>query len=234
MSPGAQLLGVVLVAAGPVRRHARFLLAQHGEDLFDLFVVDHLAQADALGVVCGDIEDQVAVGQAEHEVLPLLAEGDLGLTLLDDCGPMVGVHDFVSDLEHGSPLHGHGAGPATVSEVPHRSRQVSRPDGSFLFYQIRPLIRTARRCWPRPCGPARRAPAGPWPCRCPRPTPARPRVADMISGRVPKRSTSRSISRRRQLGQAVQEPVAPGGHFGVELVVGRRAGPEWRPPGAGP
>ena len=54
---------------------------------------------DALGVVGGHVEDQIAVGEAEDQVLALLTEGDLGLPLLDDGGPVVGVDDFVSDLE---------------------------------------------------------------------------------------------------------------------------------------
>ena len=47
-------------------------------------------------------------------------------------------------------------------------------------------------------------------------------LADMISGKVPKRSTRPLDQRRRELGQAVQQAVAPGGHLGVELVVGGR------------
>ena len=64
-----QLLDVVLEAARPVGRHPRLLLAKDGEHLLDLFVVDDVAQADGVGVVGRHLEGEVAVGEAEDEVL---------------------------------------------------------------------------------------------------------------------------------------------------------------------
>ena len=72
-----QLLDVVLEPARPVGRHPGLLLAKDREHLLDLFVVDDLAEADLLGVVGRDHEREVAVGEAQHEVVALLAEGFL-------------------------------------------------------------------------------------------------------------------------------------------------------------
>src|SRR5207302_933659 len=72
--------------------------------LLDLLVVDHLAEADLLGVVDRDHQREVAVGEAEHEVLPVLAENLTLLTLLDHGGAVMGVDDLVTDVEgHAAP-----------------------------------------------------------------------------------------------------------------------------------
>ena len=94
-----QLLDVVLVAPGPVGRHPRLLLAKDGEDLLDLFVVDDLPQADLFGVVAGDHQRQVAVGEPQDEVLAGLAEDLLLLPLLDHGCAVMGVDDLVTDVE---------------------------------------------------------------------------------------------------------------------------------------
>src|SRR5436190_4589167 len=99
-----QLLDVVLEPPRPVGGHARFLLAKDGEHFFDLFVVDHVAQADLLGVVGRHHEREVAVREAQHQVVALLAERFLLLALLDRGGAVVRVDDLVADVErHGSP-----------------------------------------------------------------------------------------------------------------------------------
>ena len=52
----------------------------------------------------GTFKRQVAVCEAEHEVLPLLAEVGPHLSSLHDGGPVVGVHDLVPDIKrHTSP-----------------------------------------------------------------------------------------------------------------------------------
>ena len=53
-------------ASRPVRGHARLLLSKDREDLFDLFVVDDVAQADRFGV--GDRDaDWMLIGEAPGE-----------------------------------------------------------------------------------------------------------------------------------------------------------------------
>ena len=174
----------------------------------------------------GHLEDQVAVGQAEDQVLALLAEGDLGLALLDDGRPVVGVDDLVSDLERHrtqTPLVDRVGAGARAHEVPCRvlsrgCRDGPRHRSTMASHFTRPatLIRSARRCWPRPGGPGRHGCGGPWRRRCPRPTRARrPRPA-RISGSEPKRSHQALDERLGQrLGQPVQQPVPVRGQLGV-------------------
>ena len=104
MSPGLELLDVVLVTTGPVGGHAHVLLAQDGEDFFDFLVVDDLPDAHVGRGVDRYLKGQVAVRQAEDEVLALLAEIGPQLSPLDDRGPVMGVDDFVPDVKrHSSP-----------------------------------------------------------------------------------------------------------------------------------
>ena len=59
---------------------------------------------DICGGVDGHFQCQVAVCEAQHEVLPLLAEIGPHLSPLDNCGPVVGVDDLVPDIKwHTSP-----------------------------------------------------------------------------------------------------------------------------------
>src|SRR6266480_665198 len=61
--------------------------------------------ADLLGVVTGHHQREVAVGKLEHEVFAVLAEHIALLPALDDCCAVMGIHDFVSDVErHTSPM----------------------------------------------------------------------------------------------------------------------------------
>src|SRR5689334_8647958 len=94
-----QLLDVVLEAARPVGRHARFLLAQHREDLFDLFVVDDVAETDLVGVVGRHLQGEVAVREPQDQVVLLLAERLHLLALLDGRRAVVGIDDLVTDIE---------------------------------------------------------------------------------------------------------------------------------------
>ncbi len=97
-----ELLDVVLEPAGPVGRHPRLLLAEDGEHLLDLFVVDDVAQPDLLGLLDRDRDLEVPVGDAEHEVVGLVPVEDPLLLAFDDRSPVVGVDDFVTDGErHG-------------------------------------------------------------------------------------------------------------------------------------
>src|SRR5205823_12265623 len=106
-----QLLDMVLEAPGPVRRHARFLLAQHCEDLLDLFVVDDFAQADLLGVVGRDHQGEVTVRKPEDEILTVRPEDIALLPALDDGSAVMGVDNFVSDVKrHSSPKGGTAVG----------------------------------------------------------------------------------------------------------------------------
>ena len=90
---------MVLVPTGPVCRHPGLLLPKDREHLLDLLVVDDLPQTDLVGVVGGDHERQVSVGEAEHQVLTVLAEDVLLLALFDHGRAVVGVNDLVTDVE---------------------------------------------------------------------------------------------------------------------------------------
>jgi hypothetical protein len=98
MSPLRNFSELVLEATGPVRGHARFLLAQHREDLFDLFVVDDVAQADRFGVGDGHRQREVGVRDLQLEVLLLLTESFALLDLLNNTGSVVRVDQAVTLL----------------------------------------------------------------------------------------------------------------------------------------
>src|SRR5262249_53308900 len=115
-----ELLDVVLEPAGPVRRHPRLLLAEHGEHLLDLLVVDHVAQPDVLGVVGRDHERQVPVREAKDQVVLLLAEDVLLLLLLDDGRSVVRVDDLVTNAK------GHDA-PEEAEEDERGSTRIPEP-----------------------------------------------------------------------------------------------------------
>ena len=73
--------------------------AQHLEHLVQTLLADDVAHADEVGVVGGDPDGQVALGDLEDEVELVLALDGAGLDGLDECGPVVGIDDRLADLE---------------------------------------------------------------------------------------------------------------------------------------
>ena len=65
---GGQLLEVRLVPARPVGRLLGVRGAQHLEDLVETFLAHHVAHADVLGVVCGNSNGEIALGDLQDEV----------------------------------------------------------------------------------------------------------------------------------------------------------------------
>ena len=96
-----ELLEVVLEPAAPVGRGDRLGFGEDLEDLLDLGLADHRAEADLLGGVHGHREREVAVHDTEDEVLALLAEELLVLQVFDHGRPVLGMDDGVSLAERG-------------------------------------------------------------------------------------------------------------------------------------
>ena len=65
---------------------------------------DSFPYAHICGGIDGYFQCQVAVCEAQHEVLPLLAEVGANLSPLDNGGPVVGVDNLVANIKwHTSP-----------------------------------------------------------------------------------------------------------------------------------
>ena len=90
---------MVLEAAAPVCRLSHVLLGEQLEEIVDVLDRDRRAHADVFRFVGGDGKGQVAVGDPEHEILGLLAERLAHLLAFDHRGPVVGIHDPVTDFE---------------------------------------------------------------------------------------------------------------------------------------
>ncbi len=189
---------MVLVTPRPVRRHARLFLAQDGEHLFDLFVVDHLAEADPFGVVGRNLQDQISVGEPKDQVLAFLSERRHLLAPLNYRRAVVGIHDFVAYVEHKKAPRGTNrprlalGRPRKVGGAEHRrtSSLPARPTHG-------PHRGALRRCnGPRWRSlPGGRGPLSPtWlgPRRPPRPAPGRTTEALMMRLELENATTSRS------------------------------------------
>jgi len=122
----------VLVAARPVGRHARLFLAQHGEDLFDLFVVDHLAESNTVGVVAGTMRVRshtpgAARGTRASRRTPLWSRAARPRPRRD------GIDDLVTDFEHHAPRLQLGAGRARTPVGNWPRCQISRRTATSQF-----------------------------------------------------------------------------------------------------
>ena len=135
---GGELLEVGLVAARPVGRLLGVGGAQHLEDLVQAFLSDDVADADELAVLGRNLDRQVALGDLELEVELVLALDRAGLDLFDECGPVVGVHDRLADLENHVLFS-----PFATSRIPRRRRP--RHDSEAAFAQVRGHNRPGRR-----------------------------------------------------------------------------------------
>ncbi len=99
-----QLLLVVLEPPAPVGGLADVLLGEQLEEVVDVLDRDRRPHPDVFGLVRRHREGQVTVGDPEHEVFGLLAERLAHLLALDHGGPVMGVHDPVTDFErHATP-----------------------------------------------------------------------------------------------------------------------------------
>src|SRR5690606_6522710 len=96
---GGQLLEVRLVAAGPVRRLFGEGRAQHFEDALEALLADHVADTDEVDVLGRNLDDQVALGDVELQVLLRLALDHAFLDLDDRRGPAVRINDRLANLK---------------------------------------------------------------------------------------------------------------------------------------
>jgi len=95
---------VVLEATAPVGGLAHVLLGKQLEEVVDVLDRDGRPHADVFRFVRGHRKGQITVGDPEHEVLGLLAERLAHLLAFDHGGPVMGIHDPVTDFErHATP-----------------------------------------------------------------------------------------------------------------------------------
>src|SRR5690606_3756765 len=74
-------------------------LAQHGENLLEAGLVNDVADAHEVYVLCGNLDGQVALGDLELEVHLLFAADDARLDVLDLGRPVVRVDDGLANNE---------------------------------------------------------------------------------------------------------------------------------------
>src|SRR5262245_2320430 len=100
---GLHLVAVVLEAAVPVLRHGRAVPGQRLDDFLDGVLVDHLPQADLLGVVSRHVDGHVVVKDLDRQVFALFTQ-HLARFLLDDraCS-VVRIHHLIADLVQARP-----------------------------------------------------------------------------------------------------------------------------------
>src|SRR5918996_881700 len=99
----AQLLDVVLEAATPVGGHLRLVFLQNVEDLLDLVLADDGAETDLLAAFDRDHQCEVAVRDAELEVLPPLSQELPHAELFDDCCTMLWMDNRIALTKHKTP-----------------------------------------------------------------------------------------------------------------------------------
>src|SRR5262249_58168666 len=73
-------------------------------DLLDLALRDHATEPDLVGVVDGNHQGEIALGELQLEVGSLLALEFAFYKVLDDCCPMMGIDHLVALVEHKYPL----------------------------------------------------------------------------------------------------------------------------------
>ena len=100
---GGETLLVGLVAAGPVAGLLHIRLAQDAEDLLQALLADDVTDADKLGVLGRDADDEVGLVDLLDQVLQLLPSHHAMLDVGDLGGTVVRVDDDVPDLE----IHSH-------------------------------------------------------------------------------------------------------------------------------
>src|SRR3546814_91536 len=96
---GGQLLEVGLVTARPVGGLLREGSTQHLEDLVQALLADHIADADQIHVLRGNLDYEVSLRDVELQVLLRLALDDAVFDLDDRGRSMMGVHDGLANLK---------------------------------------------------------------------------------------------------------------------------------------
>src|SRR5699024_2322071 len=94
---GGELLDIGLVPTRPVGGLLGVGLTEDLEHLVQALLVHHVAHADQVDVVGGDLDGQVALGDPQLQIGAVFALDGASLDLFDECSTMVRVDDGLAD-----------------------------------------------------------------------------------------------------------------------------------------